>query len=414
MNPNSGVIKTPLIVNSEGIQVTSNLVTNNIKISANAGSNKVLVSDANGNGIWTNVSSINYTDNDWFMHSGMMISNPDFRLIGVHAEEPLGEFQINDGAGKVSLGSVNHASFNYGNGYLGFNAVRTLDNPARWIFNLDHEGKNGGGVIWSDMDGSLNFATVRSSGGSKSIKSAEDNQILSDNDVLNQSKMTITPTGSVGIGTKTPTQKLEICHSDETGGIVINQVSNDSKVNTDNIRFERNGVEKYALGYYISGKPSFFIWNHIIQRTSLFISDQNQVGIDTEWPNAKLDVNGDLHVADRIGIGCDAPVDNLYKLFVEGGIEARDVKVTIKTFPDYVFSKSYKLISLDDLAKYIENNKHLPGLSPSIEVENNNGFELGAMEVKMVEKIEEQTRYILDLQKQINDLKQEISLLIKK
>ena len=121
-----------------------------------------------------------------------------------------------------------------------------------------------------------------------------------------------------------------------------------------------------------------------------------------------------MHVADRLGIGCDAPVNPKFKLFVEGGIEAREIKVTINKFPDYVFSDSYKLLSLADLEKYIERNKHLPGIPSSKEVENDNGIELGAMEVKMIEKIEEQTRYILDLQNQIDDLKQQITSLIKK
>ena len=151
-------------------------------------------------------------------------------------------------------------------------------------------------------------------------------------------------------------------------------------------------------------------------RTALFInSANNNTGIDTEWPNAKLDVNGDLHVADRIGIGCDAPEDKLYKLFVEGGIAARDVKVTTHNpFPDYIFSDTYKLLSLDDLAKFIASNKHLPGMPSSKEVESNGGFELGAMQVKLIEKIEEQTQYILDMQKQIDELKQQITSLIKK
>ena len=415
MNPNSGPRKVPLSINSEGIRVTSNLVTNNIKILNSPGLNKVLVSDAAGNGTWTNVSSVNLDDHDWVKGNGILYSVPEFLRVGVHSPNPIAQFQINNGASKLAFGSINDSYFNYGNAYIGFNAARVNEGVPCWALEQDSHGQNGGGVIWSGLEGSINFTTIRSSGGSQGSNGNKEAVRLSDADILSQTRMTITPTGSVGIGTTQPTQKLQIDHSDETGGIVINQNSNDTTRNTSEIRFERSGVEKFAIGYIVNfHRPAFFIWNHIKNKTALFITDSNWVGIDTEWPHAKLDVNGDLHVADRLGIGCDAPVNPKFKLFVEGGIEAREIKVTINKFPDYVFSDSYKLLSLADLEKYIERNKHLPGIPSSKEVENDNGIELGAMEVKMIEKIEEQTRYILDLQNQIDDLKQQITSLIKK
>jgi len=419
MNPNSGPRKVPLSINSEGIRVTSNLVTNNIKILNSPGLNKVLVSDAAGNGTWTNVSSVNVDDHDWVKGNGILYSVPEFLRVGVHSPNPIAQFQINNGASKLAFGSINDSYFNYGNAYIGFNAARVNEGVPCWALEQDSHGQNGGGVIWSGLEGSINFTTIRSSGGSQGSNGNKEAVRLSDADILSQTRMTITPTGSVGIGTTQPTQKLQIDHSDETGGIVINQISDDLNKNTSEIRFEKNGIEKFALGYWKNAsRPSFFIWNHNpdYYRTALFInSANNNTGIDTEWPNAKLDVNGDLHVADRIGIGCDAPEDKLYKLFVEGGIAARDVKVTTHNpFPDYIFSDTYKLLSLDDLAKFIASNKHLPGMPSSKEVESNGGFELGAMQVKLIEKIEEQTQYILDMQKQIDELKQQITSLIKK
>ena len=298
MTPVSGPSTIPLTINIHGIRVNSKTVTDEFQLLTGAGANKILTSDASGNGIWTDISKI-VPDAFW---------QPD-----------------------------------------------------------------GAGGIYTDYT-------------------------------------------RVGIGTNTPSQKLDICHSDPTGGIDINQISKDPTINTSEIRFSRSGTEKFAIGYTVSdNRPNFFIWSHIRQKTSLFIDGANgMTGLDTEWPVAKLDINGDLHVQDKVGIGCVAPSSDLYKLFVEGGIEARDIKVTINTFPDYCFETDYKLMSIKELDNFISSNKHLPELPSAQEVKNNNGFEVGGMQIKLIKKIEEQTLYIIDLQKQIDELRKQLDIVINK
>jgi hypothetical protein len=229
----------------------------------------------------------------------------------------------------------------------------------------------------------------------------------------------------VGIGTNAPSRSLEICHTDENGGIVLNQVADNTTYDASEIRFERSGVEKFATGYSVDytghPRPYYFIWSNIDKGngsplgTTLFIDGVNgMTGIGTSWPSAKLEVAGNFK-ATAVGIGIDPPLStDSYKLFVEGGIAAREVKVTINTFPDYCFADDYKFLSITDLEKYISENKHLPGMPSAKEVAENKGFELGDMQTKLLEKVEEQTLYILDLQKQIDDLKKQMESLIKK
>jgi hypothetical protein len=282
----------------------------------------------------------------------------------------------------------------------------------------------GEGITVSSKVVSDELQLLTGAGNSKILMSDEygngnwtDPSQFNDNDWLfNHNGDIYTTARRVGIGTDSPTQKLEICHSDTFGGVVINQVSKDTSINTNEIRFERSGTEKFALGYWVSsGRPSFFIWNHINQRTALFIrGDNNKVGIDTEWPKAKLHVNGDMSITDKLGIGCLPPTDDLYKLFVEGGIEARDIKVTVLDYPDYCFKTNYNLMPIEELRTYVETNKHLPGIPTAKEIEENNGVELGKMQTNLLKKIEEQTLYILDLQKQIYEMKKQMSLFINK
>jgi len=75
---------------------------------------------------------------------------------------------------------------------------------------------------------------------------------------------------------------------------------------------------------------------------------------------------------------------------------------------DFVFNDNYKKKSIPELEKYIKENKKLPDIPSASEVENN-GIELGKMNAILLQKIEELTLYIVDQQKQIDDLKVKIN-----
>ena len=64
-----------------------------------------------------------------------------------------------------------------------------------------------------------------------------------------------------------------------------------------------------------------------------------------------------------------------------------------------------KNVMSSELEKYISDNKHLPGIISSAEVEAQGDIDLGEINTKLLEKIEELTLYIIDLQKQIDELK---------
>ena len=218
----------------------------------------------------------------------------------------------------------------------------------------------------------------------------------------------------VGIGTSTPRSKLEI-KKDDNGPytVILNKTKyGDSATFCNEIRFDSMGTERWSIGHsYRQGtKNQFFIWNHFRFRTALYIDGkEGKVGIETEYPNAKLDVNGSF-IALSAGIGCSAPsITGQWRLYVDGGIKAREIKVTVSSFADYVFDESYSLLPLGDLETFIKVNKHLPGIPSSAEVEKNEGIELGSMQTKLLEKVEEQSLYIIQLQKQIDELRDMIN-----
>ncbi len=91
-----------------------------------------------------------------------------------------------------------------------------------------------------------------------------------------------------------------------------------------------------------------------------------------------------------------------YRLYVADGVLTEKVKVAVKSTNDWsdrVFDASYRLRSLNEVDTYIQQNKHLPGV-PSAEEVVKEGVDVGQMQAKLLEKVEELTLYVIELKKQ--------------
>ena len=93
-----------------------------------------------------------------------------------------------------------------------------------------------------------------------------------------------------------------------------------------------------------------------------------------------------------------------WRLAVEGKIRAREIKVDNDSWPDYVFKPNYRLPSLEEVEEHIQEKGHLINIPSAEEVEAN-GIELGEMNKLLLEKIEELTLYVIQLQAQIETIK---------
>lgn len=117
---------------------------------------------------------------------------------------------------------------------------------------------------------------------------------------------------------------------------------------------------------------------------------------------------GKLFTIDSVGnvrIGSNVP--STYKLAVNGS--AIFTKVVVKTYanwPDFVFEKDYKLQPIEEVISFVKEHKHLPGIPSAKEVAEN-GQDVGEMNAKLLQKIEELTLYIADMKKEIDALKAE-------
>lgn len=102
-----------------------------------------------------------------------------------------------------------------------------------------------------------------------------------------------------------------------------------------------------------------------------------------------------------------------YKLAVAGNMIAESVKVKLQgSWPDYVFSDDYKLPTLQETEKHIKEKGHLEGIPSAGEVKTN-GIDLGEMNAKLLQKIEEITLYLIEIKKENRDMKSQILKLEK-
>jgi hypothetical protein len=108
----------------------------------------------------------------------------------------------------------------------------------------------------------------------------------------------------------------------------------------------------------------------------------------------------------NVGIGTDNPT---YKLSVNGNIRTKEVVVETG-WADYVFEEKYKLKTLEEVEKFIGQNKHLAGIPSAGEIEKN-GLFVGDTQKKMMEKIEELTLYMIQLNKRIKELEEQNTIL---
>jgi hypothetical protein len=123
---------------------------------------------------------------------------------------------------------------------------------------------------------------------------------------------------------------------------------------------------------------------------------------------------GDLNTG-QVLLGYPDPTGYSFKgtrtLNVLGGILTDSMRLAPSAnWADKVFKKNYSLKSLDELEKYISANKHLPGIPTASEVQSI-GVNVGDMETKLLEKIEELTLYVLELKKENQQQQKEINKL---
>ncbi len=189
---------------------------------------------------------------------------------------------------------------------------------------------------------------------------------------INKAQTNVFPTsGYVGIGTTAPLHNLHVVGRAQLGNIYFNGGTHIAFTHSTGhgvINFGNNG-----LG-------------------NLYFRSTPQAGNISTWSELMILTN-----SGSLGIGTTNP--GIYKLAVNGAIRAKSIKVE-SGWADYVFQAKYELMPLSDLRDFIVANKKLPKMPSEKEVAAD-GLDLGETQVLLLEKIEELTLYILQLEERL-------------
>jgi len=207
--------------------------------------------------------------------------------------------------------------------------------------------------------------------------------------------------GNVGVGTTTPVSALDVSRFMTEPSIIIHNTGSNGgatfqmidDLNSGNWKFKSIFGGGFKIRDQASGLDVFTI-EKATMANAIFVKAGGNVGIGTNNPTSALTVNGDV-TADNI-VAAD--------ISANGKITTKEVEVTLTGWPDYVFDEEYQLTPLSEVEKFVKENGHLPGIKSAKEIEEN-GLSLGEMNKNLMEKVEELTLYIIQLQKEVDALK---------
>lgn len=219
--------------------------------------------------------------------------------------------------------------------------------------------------------------------------------------------------GNVGIGTVTsPTSLLHV--QTATGIPVTLERTSSGQNNSLRMSFTSNPVSGLSVGAGSTifqsvnplGTSDILFLNGSLSTSPHFVLKSNgNFGIGTVTPLTTLHVNGNCLIGDGT---IQTPAG--YNLYVAQGILTPKVKIAVPGsihWADYVFESNYPLMKLEDLENYVDSNKHLPNIPSASEV-SEGGIEVADMTNRLLEKIEELSLYIIDLNKKVNQLESEL------
>ncbi|MCX2679374.1 hypothetical protein OOZ15_05410 [Galbibacter sp. EGI 63066] len=204
-------------------------------------------------------------------------------------------------------------------------------------------------------------------------------------------------TDRLGIGTSTPTQKLDVNGNIAVSNSIVGPTLT-IDLNKGNTNAPKKITSNHVGGYYTMEFQTYSsLYEKLQTRILMRGGGSDAIEFYDKDENQFIIFNG---ANGNVGIGVSNPGS---KLVVDGKIRSEEVKVEVVNAPDYVFEEEYHLRTLKEVKEYIKKNKHLPEIDPGKEMERD-GVDLGVMNMKLLKKIEELTLYQIQLQEKIESL----------
>jgi hypothetical protein len=298
------------------------------------------------------------------------------------------------GTGTLNTAIGNSAMFANGNGRsnvaIGTNALR-MNTTGNFNVGL------GVDALRNNTTSYFNIAI-----GANALKNTTGNGSIGDNTAIGGNALTSNTTGTqnIAIGPGAMTNNLTGSGNFGMGKAVMSaKTSGDNNLALGNFAGQNN----------VSGSNNIFIGSEAGQNETT----SSKLYIANTATTTPL-IYGDF-AAKFVSIGDvdpgvkreDAVTAGGYKLLVQGGILTEKVKVALKSsvdWADYVFEDNYHLMPLNNVEAFVKINKHLPNV-PSADEMALKGMDVAQTSKMFMEKIEELTLYIIELNKEVETLK---------
>lgn len=197
-------------------------------------------------------------------------------------------------------------------------------------------------------------------------------------------------TGNFGIGTTTPRSALDVKSNSNQTVAYFNKEGVNAQATA--IELQSNGTTGLKFSHANYFYDAWIDHNYSGALTIIFAVR----GVE----KMRIQNNGNV----RIGTFSTKTYNSTdYKLNVDGKIRADEIKVN-STGADFVFQNDYKLMPLEELENFINDNKHLPEIPSASEMQEE-GMSVGETQTKLLQKVEELTLYVIELKKEVEMLK---------
>jgi|GEM_PF-2016737 len=420
---------------TKGIMVISNLGTAS-RLNFTGNPNQVLL----GNGTWGNIGLLN--NSGWSVQNGVTTTFLPVSVGGItipnYQMSVAGNFFA---SGKISATAIEVVQLVYADTVKGGKQFRLSESLRfKGIDNNDPNSRN-------DICGMGAPLYIQSNGASSHT-------------IFNYGNAT-----NVGIGTNAPQYKLHVVGNTSFDGVVrLPQLAGsggligvDAQGNLENRSFEMMAPAFYTLPCLTDNNgnsiPTWKNSPNILYAGGIPCENNIRVGINTTSPAQALHVEGSAIVTGTLKIGTSSiflggadqntgtnntiyatntlfvqsDANNAYntvingnntgfvgigvltpsyKLDVGGTIRACRVLVETSSWCDFVFEQNYQLRPISELERYIKQYGHLPNFRSAMEIIQSGHYDVAEMDKALLQTVEENTLYIIELKKENETLLQ--------
>jgi hypothetical protein len=449
----NGAIHSASLIN-DNILSTGTLATGSFQMKNGAAKDYVLMcNDILGNGIWTDPSI--FAQDIWIPttdRTGIYLNKDKYSYLGIGTDNPLQKFHIVNGNILLSRQSGQKKDFGSLNGSILFGEFASTDEPAgqwgiEYYRNVDSVFSTGGLNFYKvsnpHLTGSNYNIFIRNDGNVGIGTGTPTSKLFVEGSTLLNGSLTVSSLASTSepkmvvvdhlgrlstnnipvgdnLGSHIATKNIQlsgnfITNDQETGideGIFIGTTGNvgiktNSLSDDDDLTVAAPTTKDASIKLIGSGTKSSFLWTANGTRSMGIGVNSSECAV-YEGTNKVIKI-----VGGKVGIGLPttgvaSTMPGNYTLFVGQGICTEAVRVQLGgLWADYVFNNDYKLMSVEELEKFISVNRHLPDV-PTREEVKTNGLDVEQTDALLLKKIEELTLYIIDQNKRIVELEKKL------